>query len=618
MKKGDIIKFGKYPQDEDGRVLPIEWIVLDVTGNEAFLISRYALDCREYNLSGGDITWEYCDLRKWLNTDFIKNAFSDEEAKNIKVSQLRNNDNPLPINFESMFPRAHGGNDTFDQVFCLSIDEVEKYLSNINNGIVCRPTAYIINRVLSNYFSGCCTWWLRSPGYHQDSAMYVSRDNIPDLGGCATFDKRIAVRPALRLALSSKENKEQKLVDVVRKTHNLQCGIFGNISDDLGDLPFSELSPMVRMAYAYARRFVAAGLYVQGVFSYDQYMYICTVFMSFQITTAKDANLLPGEDVSFQEDALRQAVELLITYDNRFNISFIKFFSTALSTQGKNFPVLPNGSSYEAAMNVIEKQIAVFTNHSPSNDIRENKLESFDNSNLEKSNKQEQIISKSITGLFAVIIFVIITIICKDYYDIQSLSNTNPELVENNNSLSNEIDYKKNVIEGKNLLFKDIQKQIDELKANNEKQKKYISELLEQQNKTDNTSYWTYFKNKGVTHYTLSKKISDYSLDLKCGPYNPNSYDWGDDMRIYIHLPNGKTIDNSMGKLTFVIDGKMYYADPKTTGRLFAIEWDNFAYSLFKGKHIEVIKEGKTITTFKPTVESMSLVKDADCHQQGW
>ncbi len=618
MKKGDIIKFGKYPQDEDGRVLPIEWIVLDVTGNEAFLISRYALDCREYNLSGGEITWEYCDLRKWLNTDFIKNAFSDEEAKNIKVSQLRNNDNPLPINFESMFPRAHGGNDTFDQVFCLSIDEVEKYLSNINNGIVCRPTAYIINRVLSNYFSGCCTWWLRSPGYHQDSAMYVSRDNIPDLGGCATFDKRIAVRPALRLALSSKENKEQKLVDVVRKTHNLQCGIFGNISDDLGDLPFSELSPMVRMAYAYARRFVAAGLYVQGVFSYDQYMYICTVFMSFQITTAKDANLLPGEDVSFQEEALRQAVELLITYDNRFNISFIKFFSTALSTQGKNFPVLPNGSSYEAAMNVIEKQIAVFTNHSPSNDIRENKLESFDNSNLEKSNEQEQIISKSITGLFAVIILVIITIICKDYYDIQSLSNTNPELVENNNSLSNEIDYKKNVIKGKNLLLKDIQKQIDELKANNEKQKKYISELLEQQNKTDNTSYWTYFKNKGVTHYTLSKKISDYSLDLKCGPYNPNSHDWGDDMRIYIHLPNGKTIDNSMGRLTFVIDGKMYYADPHTTGRLFAIEWNNFAYDLFKGKHIEVIKEGKTITTFKPTVESMSLVKDADCHQQGW
>lgn len=618
MKKGDIIKFGKYPQDEDGRVLPIEWIVLDVTGNEAFLISRYALDCREYNLSGGDITWEYCDLRKWLNTDFIKNAFSDEEAKNIKVSQLRNNDNPLPINFESMFPRAHGGNDTFDQVFCLSIDEVEKYLSNINNGIVCRPTAYIINRVLSNYFSGCCTWWLRSPGYHQDSAMYVSRDNIPDLGGCATFDKRIAVRPALRLSLSSKENKEQKLVDVVRKTHNLQCGIFGNISDDLGDLPFSELSPMVRMAYAYARRFVAAGLYVQGVFSYDQYMYICTVFMSFQITTAKDANLLPGEDVSFQEEALRQAVELLITYDNRFNISFIKFFSTALSTQGKNFPVLPNGSSYEAAMNVIEKQIAVSTNHSPSNDIRENKLESFDNSNLEKSNKQEQIISKSITGLFAVIIFVIITIICKDYYDIQSLSNTNPELVENNNSLSNEIDYKKNVIKGKNLLLKDIQKQIDELKANNEKQKKYISELLEQQNKTDNTSYWTYFKNKGVTHYTLSKKISDYSLNLKCGPYNPNSHDWGDDMRIYIHLPNGKTIDNSMGRLTFVIDGKMYYADPHTTGRLFAIAWNDFAYNLFKGKHIEVIKEGKTITTFKPTVESMSLVKDADCHQQGW
>ena len=611
MKKGDIIKFGKYPQGADGSVSPIEWIVLDLTGNEAFLISRYALDCREYNLSGGDITWEDCDLRKWLNTDFIKNAFSDEEAKNIKVSQLRNNDNPLPINFESMFPRAHGGNDTFDQVFCLSIDEVEKYLSNINNGIVCRPTAYIINRVLSNYFSGCCTWWLRSPGYTQDGAMYVSRDNIPDLGGCATFDKRIAVRPALRLALSSKENKEQKLVDVVRKTHNLQCGIFGNISDDLGDLPFSELSPMVRMAYAYARRFVAAGLYVQGVFSYDQYMYICTVFMSFQITTAKDANLLPGEDVSFQEEALRQAVELLITYDNRFNISFIKFFGTVLSFQGKNFPVLPNGSSYEAAMNVIEKQIAVFANYTPSNDIRENKLKSLDNSNLEKSNKQEQIKSKSITGFFVVIIIIIITIICKDYFDIQSLSNTNPRLVENNNSLSNEIDSKMNVIKGKNLLLMDIQKQINELKADNEKLKNYISELLKQ---TDNTSYWTYFKNKGVTRYTLLKNHNDYFLELECGPYTTKNH-WEDDMRIKIHSPNNKIIDNSKETLTFVIDGKMYYAAPQTTGRLFAMAWDDFAYNLFKGKHIEVLKNGKTITTFEPTKESISSVKNAECHQ---
>ena len=596
MQIGDIIKFGNYPQGKDRTQAPIEWIVLDVNCDEVFIISRYGLARKKYNNNHAPITWENCDLREWLNNDFIKKAFSDEEANKIKVSKLENKDNPLPINFESMFPRARGGNDTLDRVFCLSIDEAEQYLSNLNQKMKCD-----------------CTWWLRSPGYYQGSAMYVDYNGTPDLGGCdPCMNDHIAVRPALRMILS-KKNMEQKLVNIVKKNHNLQCGIFGNISDDLGELQIPELSPMVQMAYAYARRFAAGGLYVQGVFSYDQYMYICTVFMSYQITTTKDANLLPGEDVSFQEEALKQAAELLITYDPRFNISFIKFFGTVLSFQGKNFPVLPNGSSYEAAMNVIEKQIAVFANYTPSNDIRENKLKSLDNSNLEKSNKQEQIKSKSITGFFVVIIIIIITIICKDYFDIQSLSNTNPRLVENNNSLSNEIDSKMNVIKGKNLLLMDIQKQINELKADNAKLKNYISELLKQ---TDNTSYWTYFKNKGVTRYTLLKNHNDYFLELECGPYTTKKpYDWGDDMRIKIHSPNNKIIDNSKETLTFVIDGKMYFAAPQTTGRLFAIAWDDFAYNLFKGKHIEVIKEGKTITTFEPTKESISSVKNADCHQ---
>ena len=40
-KKGDIIKFGNYPQDSNDCKSPIEWLVLDVKENEALLISRY-------------------------------------------------------------------------------------------------------------------------------------------------------------------------------------------------------------------------------------------------------------------------------------------------------------------------------------------------------------------------------------------------------------------------------------------------------------------------------------------------------------------------------------------------------------------------------------------------
>ena len=79
MKKGDIIKFGNYPQDINGSKSPIEWLALDVNENEALLVSRYGLDCKEYHNVFTDITWEDCDLRKWLNNDFIKLAFSEEE-----------------------------------------------------------------------------------------------------------------------------------------------------------------------------------------------------------------------------------------------------------------------------------------------------------------------------------------------------------------------------------------------------------------------------------------------------------------------------------------------------------------------------------------------------------
>ena len=72
MKKGEITKFGNYPQDGNRSISPIEWLVLDVKENESLLISRYGLDCRQYNREWVGITWEDSNLRTWLNNGFIK------------------------------------------------------------------------------------------------------------------------------------------------------------------------------------------------------------------------------------------------------------------------------------------------------------------------------------------------------------------------------------------------------------------------------------------------------------------------------------------------------------------------------------------------------------------
>jgi serine/threonine protein kinase len=208
IRKGMIIPFGAYPQDNDSFRTSIEWLVLDVKGNEALLISRYGLDCKQYHkYAYDDITWEDCDLRKWLNSDFLKSAFSNEESERILVSELRNDDNPE-------YYGTTGGNDTKDRIFCLSIAEAEQYFSSYEDR-QCRPTAYA--RKQGAYVSNdCCYWWLRSPGHNQDYASGVNADGSLHLGGYGVdggiYDDvggdDIAVRPALRIIFD--ETLEQR------------------------------------------------------------------------------------------------------------------------------------------------------------------------------------------------------------------------------------------------------------------------------------------------------------------------------------------------------------------------------------------------------------------------
>ena len=202
IRKGMIIPFGSYPQKENGCRVPIEWLVLDVKKPsltnrlfnrdnkiEALLVSRYGLDSMPYNDDRTVVTWEDCDLRKWLNNDFIKSAFSEEEVKRIKFSELKNEDNHEY--------GTKGGNDTKDRIFCLSITEAKQYFSSEKDR-QCRPTAYARNKgAYVNNSNSCCAWWLRSPGYNQIDAAIVLAVGALRLSGSLVDNDLLAVRPAL-------------------------------------------------------------------------------------------------------------------------------------------------------------------------------------------------------------------------------------------------------------------------------------------------------------------------------------------------------------------------------------------------------------------------------------
>ena len=192
--------FGRYPQGND-EVDPIEWIVLDVRGNKALLLSRYGLDSKPYNEKYTDITWEKCTLLTWLNSTFLNTAFSAEEQKAILTTTVDNSKSQGYSGYST-----DGGNNTQDKVFLLSYAEAWKYFED-DNARKCAPTEYALKRGAytssSNKVDGkvACWWWLRSPGFYQNFVAAVTADGSHSTND--VIDKHCTVRPAIWVDLDA-------------------------------------------------------------------------------------------------------------------------------------------------------------------------------------------------------------------------------------------------------------------------------------------------------------------------------------------------------------------------------------------------------------------------------
>ena len=66
-----------------GMIVPIGSFQLDVDSeaDTALLIADNTEYAGPYHEKWGEVTWKTCTLRKWLNSEFYKNEFSEEEKK---------------------------------------------------------------------------------------------------------------------------------------------------------------------------------------------------------------------------------------------------------------------------------------------------------------------------------------------------------------------------------------------------------------------------------------------------------------------------------------------------------------------------------------------------------
>jgi hypothetical protein len=224
----DCIYFGNYYQsDATGKKKePIKWRVLSSDGNESLLISDCVLDVQQYNVceyTAPYTTWETSHVREWLNDEFVKTAFSDEEKSAILqthvVTPSHNN--------------SSGGNPTDDLIYVPSYEDMkntkygfsDKWTEQSktrlapNTEYVVKKDKYITENLPNEanmpyeegkfYPSvlGASDYVLRTNGYNGETMNSVSCINNGKtqgrgrLGGCFT-NHYYGIRPMLRIDLT--------------------------------------------------------------------------------------------------------------------------------------------------------------------------------------------------------------------------------------------------------------------------------------------------------------------------------------------------------------------------------------------------------------------------------
>ena len=179
--------FGDYPQTGD-TTEPIEWIVLDIQDDRVLLLAKDCIESLPWHNSHVSVTWGNCDLRAWLNGEFLQTAFTAEEQDGILLTDLENGDD--------LGYGTPEGRDTQDKVFLLSGSEMERYLPSDDVRMV-KPTAFAISHGAYTNGSGNCAWWLRSPGMTETSPAYIASAGSVGNRAHEMDETIIGVRPAI-------------------------------------------------------------------------------------------------------------------------------------------------------------------------------------------------------------------------------------------------------------------------------------------------------------------------------------------------------------------------------------------------------------------------------------
>lgn len=186
-----LFRFGTWRQKDKYKTKkPIEWIVLEREKNSMLLISRYVLKLAPFHYAWQGVDWENSSLRTWLNGDFLYEAFSPVERKQIQLVQKMTEKKKA---FSGWIETS-----TYDKVFILSKEEAVKAFPNAEARCCTQRPDSTFQQATAEE---SCGWWLRSPGGIQSYTDCVDKDGSIVEGGLRVNTSAIGVRPVIRIKL---------------------------------------------------------------------------------------------------------------------------------------------------------------------------------------------------------------------------------------------------------------------------------------------------------------------------------------------------------------------------------------------------------------------------------
>ena len=222
-KVGDIVKFGKYEQNgntSDGAE-DIEWYVLDKGEAGLTLITKDAIQNKMFYSENAKTSWVNSDLRKWLNEEFVNEAFSNNEKGMLRNRNNDNSDGVHSIDVVYVLSReeAYSYFGITADLLAAKPDSYEKaceyFLKNVDSRLYARPSAYAVqngafawtsenSKKMQQFYGvdvskaeGTTGWWLRDTDEQGNSAAYI--DSMGNINGTTYVNDALGIRPVINV-----------------------------------------------------------------------------------------------------------------------------------------------------------------------------------------------------------------------------------------------------------------------------------------------------------------------------------------------------------------------------------------------------------------------------------